>query len=1204
MATIRSLFDDTHKVDRRIEKVITYGVTEEDRLRAEISEYVVTDSIEEQFTSVLERMQDAMNNGGQYDVGVWVSGFYGSGKSSFTKYLGLAFDQSVTIDGVPFVKHLQDRLHSAQAKALLGAVTQKFPAAVVMLDLASESLTGASTEDVSNVLFYKVVQWAGYSRNPKVAALERRIEADGRTDEFLRRIEARGEGKSWKDLQNDTLILDGVLPAVAHEMYPTLFSTPTTFTTDASDIITFQNDRVAEMIDIVRHKSGKQNVLFIVDEVGNYVASSSSLILNLDGLAKNIKEIGGGKAWIIATAQQTLTEDSERAALNSPELYKLKDRFPIKVDLESRDIKEICYKRLLAKSTAGATTLAALFGRHGQQLRQNTKLENARYYDADFDEKTFVELYPFLPAHFEILLNLLGALAKRTGGLGLRSAIKVVQDILIERTPGRGPMADQEVGQLATVVVLYEKLERDIRRAYPAIWEAVDKARTQFGDRPLCGDVCKTIGVLQIVGNIPITPVNIASLMHPSVTALSGEDDVRRAVNDLVKDAIVPLTEKDGTVFFLSEKLRDVERERGAFIPRAVDMRRVLNNGILQCFDSPPRCMLEGTMAVTAGLKVRNEGLETSLSGDQEEIQMVVEIVEPDRHEARRAELMDESRMKNNQSRIDLIARQDASLEEVAMEICRCQNIADVHKNDVDQEIRQYCRDQMEHATKLEGRLGASLRKTLQGGSFIFRGQQTAVAARDPALSEACSKMMSEAAPQVYDRYAEAPIRVTTDVAERLMQLGVANPAAVTRALDPLSLVEKAGGVIAFRRDHKAIVSIRDYLQQNSTVPGKQLLDRFHQPPFGWQPDATRYVLAVMLLAGMIKLRVGGLEITVAGPQAIEAMKTNNAFKQVSVSLRDNAPSVDMLARAAQRVGELVGHRVDPIEQEISKNTIQLLAGLQPDYAVLGERLANLGLYGQDRVVQMRDTITDVLKTDASEATQLFGAEESALYVDLAWAARVKNALDNGLDRTVKDLTTHRNVIANLPDAGLPGDLRRSVADDIEVLATVTKDPSFVDREHDLSSALSHVTKCVMETAAKLHEEQRNKVIEGVKELEHVPGWNDLCPEDQRSVRGQLEELVVDAPHDLQGFQKLLAQDYAISDTLNRLKREVEAQTPKQTKDTTVEERAKLWTIRIPARVTSPDRLDSLITELNETKTRWREAQTSVEVSFEVKSEG
>ena len=132
--TIKKLFDPSKNINRSIEKVITYGVSQEARLKSEISEYVVTDSIDQQFENLLLKMEAAMDIGGENEVGVWVSGFYGSGKSSFTKYLGLAFDDRITIDGVPFIQHLQDRLKRQQTKSLLSNVAKRFPAAVLMLD--------------------------------------------------------------------------------------------------------------------------------------------------------------------------------------------------------------------------------------------------------------------------------------------------------------------------------------------------------------------------------------------------------------------------------------------------------------------------------------------------------------------------------------------------------------------------------------------------------------------------------------------------------------------------------------------------------------------------------------------------------------------------------------------------------------------------------------------------------------------------------------------------------------------------------------------------------------------------------------------------------------------------------------------------------------------------------------------------------------
>ena len=402
---------------------------------------------------------------------------------------------------------------------------------------------------------------------------------DGRFDEFTARIETE-LGVSWRSIQNDPLVIDSLLPDIAHDLYPELFRTATAFSTETVEYVRSLRDQVEEMLAIIRRRSGKQHVLFVVDEVGQYVSERKHLILNLQGLAENLKNVGDGKAWIMATAQQTLTEDDPRAALNSPELYKLKDRFPIQIDLESSDIKEICTRRLLGKSTDGEQALGELFDKHGPALRYNTRLQDARYYDSDFDRKTFVNLYPFLPAHFDILLHLLGALAKSTGGIGLRSAIKVIQDILIEGAGEEPPVADQPVGWLATTVTLYDSLERDIRRAFPSVHGGVEKARQRFLDAPLPIDVAKTVAVLQILGNMPVTAQNVASLMHERVDAASRREQVDAAIADLTGDAFVPFGEKDGNLCFFSEKINDIDQERAQIPLRGIETKRIQNEAL------------------------------------------------------------------------------------------------------------------------------------------------------------------------------------------------------------------------------------------------------------------------------------------------------------------------------------------------------------------------------------------------------------------------------------------------------------------------------------------------------------------------------------------------------------------------------------------------------------------------------------------------
>ena len=1204
--TIRTLFDPSKDIYRTIEKVITYGASQENRLKSEISEYVVTESIEEQFRKLLDRMQLAMESGGENEVGVWVSGFYGSGKSSFTKYLGLAFDDRCTIDGTPFLAHLQDRLHQPQTKALLGTVAKRFPAAVVLLDLASEMLAGATMEDVSTVLYFKVLQWAGYSRNLKVAAFERMVEKDGRTAELHDKIGTALPGATWARVQNNPLAIDGLIPKIAHDMYPAFFPDAKSFSSRTDGFFQFEDQRVQEMLDIVREKSGKQHIIFIVDEVGQYVASRDNLILNLDGLAKNLKRLGNGKAWIISTAQQTLTEDDPRAALNSDKLYKLKDRFPIQIDLESSDIKEICYRRLLAKSPAGEKVLGQLFDAHGQALRHNTKLQDAKYYDADLGKQSFINLYPFLPAHFDILLHLLGALAKSTGGIGLRSAIKVIQDVL-KGEGGSKAMADQPVGWLATTVTLYDELEKDIRRAFTSVHQSVGKVLIRFPDSQIHQDIAKTVAVLQVLGNIPITAQNVTSLMHPEVASPSRQDAVKQAIAEMLADVHVPLGEKDGSLVFLSEKLRDIEQERGAIALRTVDVRRIFNDSLRETFDPLPRVSLHGSMTVAAGLKVQQGASVTSLAGEQNAIQAVVELAATSDYEAARVRLLDDSRSRAARNVIGVLARANPELEDAAGEIYRCQRIAELHRSDPDQEIKDYCTGQLDRVTKyLAPQLRSKIKQALQAGSFVFRGQATAVTALDVDLLEAAKKLLADAAEQVFDRYGEAPARVGTDTAEKFLK--VANPAAITSALDPLGLVQVSAGRASFRTDHKAMISIRDYIDKRGTVDGKRLLDDFSSDPFGWSPDTTRYIVAAMLVAGEIKLKVSGREVTAAGQQAVDALKTNNSFKPVGVALRDERPSVETLGRAAERLTELIGDMVIPLEQEVSRAAVKNFPRFQHDYGPLAERLSGLGLVGSERVQALNQDLADVLFTDASDAPQRLGAETSNIYDNLKWAAEVKRALDNGMAATLKDLQTHRREIDALPDTGVPGDLRREVADDLQQLTERLEAADFHRHGADFNSQLTHLKARAREAAITLANKQKDRLKDGVEELQRTPGWEETTQEERSNAVAQLEGLATDASQDLAGLKKLLSRDYDIHSTVESLKRAIQRQGLERKRQRVEEAQAQTGTkgptkltkaVQLPAKLTAAADLDTVIDELIDLKAQL-DLYSEIDISFVV----
>ena len=1195
---IKQLFDPSKNINRSIEKVITYGVSQEARLKSEISEYVVTDSIDEQFENLLLKMEAAMDIGGENEVGVWVSGFYGSGKSSFTKYLGLAFDDRVKIDGVPFIQHLQDRLKRKGTKALLSNVAKRFPAAVLMLDLASEQVAGATMEEVSTVLFYKVLQWAGYSRNLKVAALERKLKKEGRYDEFLALFKQTTEGEEWSNYQNDELVVDSLIPDIAHKLYPTLFKTPTSFTTESSAIVVFENDRVREMLEIAREASGKEYIIFIIDEVGQYVGPRPNLILNLDGLAKNLKNIGDGKVWIVGTAQQTLTADDAKAALNSPELFKLNDRFPIQIALESNDIKEICYTRLLGKSTAAEAELGALFEQFGQQLRQNTRLVDARVYGVDFDRKAFTDLYPFLPSHFDILLHLLGALAKSTGGIGLRSAIKVVQDILIEGTEGKPAIAEQEVGWLATSVTLFDALDRDIKRAFSSLHASVEKAtKIRFTHSELHQNIAKTVTVLQILGNLPITRQNVTSLMHGSISGASQADAISKAVEDLINDPIVPFGEQDGNLCFYSEKLNDIEQERSQVALRGVELRRIVNEALTSVYAPLPATQLHGSYAVSTGLKAQSAGnVPASLAGERNQIQTIVELVDPKEIDGVRTRLTDESRHNSSKFNIYLVGRTTPEMDDLTADIHRCREIANRYRSDPDQEIREYCNGQADRAEHLSTKLRAQIQRSLLQGSFIFRGQVVAVDTLATDLLDAARKHLGEVANQVFDRYVEASVRAGTELAEKFLRVG--NLSGITSALDPLNLVQTQSGRHSIRTDHLAMVSIRDYIDRHGTVDGKRLTDIFADAPFGWSPDTLRYLVAAMLLSGEIKLKVAGREVTVNGQQAIDALKTNNTFKSIGISLRGgDRPSNDVLARAAARLTELTGDTVIPLEDDISKVTTKLFPQLQHQYGPLTEKVRGLNLPGVERLQTLTHEINDVLLTDASDASRRLGNEQSELFDSLKWVAELKLKLEQGLEQTLRDLRQHCSIIGNLPNVALLATLKEELSEAISLIDERLQQADFYRFAADFSTSLTTIRARIRDTVIAMQDLIKTRIKEAEVDLKRVPEWIKLTQQEQTELLGNLERLIVEVAPDLPGLTTMLNKDYELQSQVQSLKHRIERLGQQRIKEELESSQANASpcetneprpvvarSIKTRTKITTLDDLDILITRLQQVR--------------------
>jgi hypothetical protein len=1018
--TIRTLFSTRRPIDRPIEKVIDYYATDESRLLAEIEEYEVTDNVERCFRKFLDTFGDGVRSGQVTQIGVWVAGFYGSGKSSFTKYLGFSLDRDRLVGGRPFLELLCERLQSAEIKASLRTLATQYPAAVVFLDLGSEQLADSSSAAVSTVLYWKVLQWAGYSKEKKLAELELTLEARGLTDRF-RQLYRDKFGDEWEKIHNDPLI--GV--ARAAQIVPSLlkeFTSPQDFISlrfeEAADL----RDRARRMIEIVRRKSGKQNILFLIDEAGQYVAPSGERILNLDGLARNFKELGAGRVWIVATGQQTLAEIVEKAAYNSAELIKLRDRFPIDINLDATDIREITYRRLLTKSPGGQQRLREEFGRHGQALLNFTRLSGTSLYRGDPDADTFSRLYPFLPQHFDLLLELIRTLARSTGGIGLRSAIRVIQDLLVDTSkvlpPEAMKIADRPIGRLACADDFYDSLRADIAKVLPHVPRAVDRVAVAFPNQPLALRVAKTIGVLQAIEGFPKTAENIAALLYEELGAQGLLSEVKEISRNLVARQECGVIEdpQAGGYLFLSEGVKPLRDKRNAYSPTAAEVNIVRSKLLLSVFDPPPSARIENVKEVKAGIRYGR----VPILGEDADIQFQIDAVEAGSFVERRTGLLTETNtlpeLKNS---IVWLATFPAELEDQLVETCRSEwVVGTTPEREADRDVAQFLRAERRAAEKSRERAMKLIGNGLLEGTFVFRGKPTGVTESGLTLDACARNALTKAATEIFTHLHLVPIRPATELAYKF--LGVERLDRMPTDLDPLHLVMTGGAKPRVDVNHPALAETLRAFQQKldesggGRLQGNFIQDFFAQPPYGWSKDATRYLFAALLVTGEIELHTPNGPIRTSGPSAQEALKSTVAFNRIGVSRRDGRPTPEALERAATRLQGMFGVDVLPLENYISGAVRTKIPGLIEKVRSLPDRLRLLGLPGEARARRLLETCDSLLEQDANGATALLGGVECSIPADAEWAREVTDALSNGGETEVRTAREMEGGLADL----------------------------------------------------------------------------------------------------------------------------------------------------------------------------------------------
>jgi len=549
--TLKTIFNKP--VDRPIEGVIK--ADDEASLRLEIEEYVLTNEVEKRLESFL----DAYNN---YEGanGVWVSGFFGSGKSHLLKMLALLLENR-QIDGASALDLFLPKC--GDNKILRGDLKRAvaIPSKSILFNIDQKADVISKTQiDALLAVFVKVFdEMCGYyGKQGHIAQFERDLDSRGLYEQFKSAYESTA-GRTWQKGREQALLeAKNIARAYAQATGGDEASAIGILDKYRSQYRVSIEDFAEQVHAYIERQSPDFRLNFFVDEVGQYIAENVKLMTNLQTIAESLATKCRGRAWVIVTAQEDMgTVVGEMGKQQGNDFSKIQARFANRMKLTSADVAEVIQKRLLTKNEEGIRLLSDIY--HAQSNNFKTLFDFAdgsQTYRNYRDREHFIQSYPFIPYQFALFQSVIQNLSQHSAfegkhsSVGERSMLGVFQQVAIL-------IGNHEIGQLATFDLMFEGIRTALKSN---IQRAIIQAENHL-DGPFAIRLLKTLFLVKYVKEFKPTLRNLCVLM------LDGFNQDLPALRKQVEEALSLLeqqtyVQRNGELYeYLTDEEKDIEQE-------------------------------------------------------------------------------------------------------------------------------------------------------------------------------------------------------------------------------------------------------------------------------------------------------------------------------------------------------------------------------------------------------------------------------------------------------------------------------------------------------------------------------------------------------------------------------------------------------------------------------------------------------------------
>ena len=564
MSKLKEIYEKD--IEREIQGVIK--VDDENFIKQELEEYVVTDELLKHFNSFFDSYNSGIN-GNTEKMGVWISGFFGSGKSHFLKIISYLLENKI-VDGKHAVDYFDGKIQDTKLLADIkraGSISTD----VILFNIDSKaSLDSVDGKDKILSVFEKVFnEKMGLSTIPHVAELERFLIKEGKYEEFKRYFQEEC-GDSWLEARNDFYFRrDEIINSYSKALNKSKEEAENWFD-KAEERYDLSIEKFAERVrDYIKSKGDNHHVVFLVDEIGQYIGDDGGLMLNLQTIVEDLGIECGGKAWVIVTSQEAI-DDVIKVMGNN--FSKIQGRFDTKLSLSSSDIDEVIKKRILSKKDDFKESLELIYDKDESIIKNLLLFNNTAYQKLYMDRTDFAETYPFIPYQFRLLQNVFTNIRKQGyAGKHLSSG----ERSLIGAFQGTAKRySDYEIGTLIPFYAFYdtieEFLEHQIKNVINSAEDAVKANELQETDVK----VLKMLFMLKNIKEIPATVDNLAVLYVSNINddKILIKKEITDSLRRLEKQTLIQRNNDEYK--FLTDEEQEINREIKQIV---IDQNRIID---------------------------------------------------------------------------------------------------------------------------------------------------------------------------------------------------------------------------------------------------------------------------------------------------------------------------------------------------------------------------------------------------------------------------------------------------------------------------------------------------------------------------------------------------------------------------------------------------------------------------------------------------